>query len=108
MKAAADDRGEAALRRGEAYLYGRGVRQNCAEAIKNLKAASAKGNAKARSTFGTMYATGHCVPRDLPSSYFWFAQALRADPNNQVLEKDLSAVWNQMTPPERQMATKKQ
>jgi hypothetical protein len=32
--------------------------------------------------------------------------ALRVDPNNQILEKDLSAVWNQMTPPERQMATR--
>jgi len=74
--------------------------------MKYLKAASAKSNAKARSTFGTMYATGHCVPRDLPTSYTWFALALHADPNNQILEKDLSAVWNQMTPPERQLATR--
>jgi len=103
---AAPDTGDADFRKGEAYLYGRGMRENCDEAIKNLKAASAKSNAKARSAFGTMYATGHCVPRDLPTSYTWFALALRADPNNQILEKDLSAVWNQMTPPERQMATK--
>jgi len=66
----------------------------------------AKQSAKARSAFGTMYATGHCVARDLPTSYSWFAQALRADPNNQILEKDLTAVWNQMTPPERQLAAK--
>jgi hypothetical protein len=103
---AAADTGDAAFRKGEAYLYGRGVPENCDEAVKNLKAASAKSNAKARSTFGTMYATGHCVPRDLPTSYLWFAMALRLDPNNQILEKDLSAVWNQMTPPERQMATR--
>ncbi len=100
------DTGDAAFRKGEAYLYGRGVPENCDEAVKNLKAASAKSNAKARSAFGTMYATGHCVPRDLPTSYMWFALALRVDPNNQILEKDLSAVWNQMTPPERQMATR--
>jgi len=100
------DSGDAAFRRGEAYLYGRGVHENCDEAVKNLKAASAKSNAKARSTFGTMYATGHCVPRDLPTSYSWFALALRTDPNNQILEKDLSAIWNQMTPPERQLATR--
>jgi hypothetical protein len=100
------DTGDAAFRKGEAYLYGRGVPENCDEAVKNLKAASAKSNAKARSAFGTMYATGHCVPRDLPTSYGWFALALRVDPNNQILEKDLSAVWNQMTPPERQMATR--
>ena len=82
------------------------MRANCDEAVRNLKEASAKQNAKARSTFGTMYATGHCVPRDLPTSYSWFALALRADPNNQILEKDLVAIWNQMTPPERQMATR--
>ncbi len=103
---AAADAGDAAFRRGEAYLYGRGVPENCAEAFKYLKAASAKSNAKARSALGTMYDTGHCVPRDLPTSYLWFALALRVDPNNQILEKDLSAVWNQMTPPERQLATK--
>ena len=103
---AAADSGDAAFRKGEAYLYGRGAPKNCDQAVKYLKAASAKSNAKARSAFGTMYATGHCVPRDLPTSYLWFAMALRADPNNQILEKDLSAVWNQMTPPERQLATK--
>lgn len=103
---ASTESGDAAFRKGVAYLYGRGVRENCAEAMKYLKAASGQQNAKARSTFGTMYATGHCVPRDLPTSYSWFALALRVDPNNQILEKDLTAVWNQMTPPERQMATK--
>lgn len=103
---AAPDTGDAAFRKGETFLYGRGVPENCDEAVKNLKAASSKSNAKARSAFGTMYATGHCVPRDLPTSYLWFALALRVDPNNQILEKDLSAVWNQMTPPERQMATR--
>ena len=102
----ANDTGEADFRKGEAYLYGRGVRENCDQAIKYLKTASGKLNARARSTFGTMYATGHCVPRDLPTSYSWFALALRVDPNNKILEKDLSAVWNQMTPPERQLATR--
>jgi zinc-ribbon domain len=102
---AAADTGEAAFRKGEAYLYGRGAAKNCDEAVKNLKAA-AKSNAKARSAFGTMYATGHCVPRDLPTSYQWFALALRVDPNNQILVKDLNAIWNQMTPPERQTTTR--
>jgi hypothetical protein len=102
----AADTGDADFRKGEAYLYGRGMPENCDEAVKYLKAASAKSNAKSRSAFGTMYATGHCVPRDLPTSYVWFAQALRVDPNNQILEKDLNAVWNQMTPPERQLATR--
>jgi hypothetical protein len=105
---AAADSGDALFRRGEAYLYGRNGTEDCGNALKFLKMASDKAHAKARSTMGTMYATGHCVPRDLPSSYRWFALALRVDPNNVILEKDLSAVWNQMTPPERQVATKSQ
>jgi hypothetical protein len=104
--AVSGDKGDAEFKRGEAYLYGRGMPENCNEAIRNLKEASAKQNAKARSTFGTMYATGHCVPHDLPTAYSWFAQALRVDPNNQILSKDLTAVWNQMTPPERQMTAR--
>lgn len=104
--AATADSGDADYRKGEAFLYGRGVAESCDEAVKFLKAASARQNAKARSTFGTMYATGHCVPRDLPTSYAWFALALHVDPNNQILEKDLTAIWNQMTPPERETATK--
>jgi hypothetical protein len=103
---AAVDTGDAEFHKGEAYLYGRGAAENCDQAVKFLKAASAKSNARARSAFGTMYATGHCVARDLPTSYLWFAMALQVDPNNQILEKDLNAVWNQMTPPERQIATR--
>ncbi|HWZ82516.1 MAG TPA: zinc-ribbon domain-containing protein [Terriglobales bacterium] len=106
--APAEDSGDALFRRGESYLYGRNGTEDCVNALKYLKMASDKQHAKARSMMGTMYATGHCVPRDLPNSYRWFALALRVDPNNSVLEKDLSAVWNQMTPPERQMATKSQ
>ena len=102
----AEDTGDTDFRKGEAYLYGRGTPENCDAALKYLRAASVKSNAKARSMLGTMYDTGHCVARDLPTSYLWFALALRADPNNQILEKDLSAVWNQMTQPERQMATR--
>ena len=104
--AAGSAEGDGLFRKGEAYLYGRGVPESCSQAIRYLKSASDKSNSKARSTFGTMYATGHCVPRDLPTSYRWFALALQADPNNSILEKDLGAIWNQMTPPERQLATK--
>jgi hypothetical protein len=102
------DSGDALFRRGESYLYGRNGTADCGNAIKYLKMAADQQHAKARSMMGTMYATGHCVPRDLPSSYRWFALALRVDPNNSILEKNLRAIWNQMTPPERQLATKSQ
>jgi len=105
---AADDSGDALFRRGERYLYAKGGAEDCVNAMKYLKMASDKQNAKARSAMGTMYATGHCVSRDLPSAYRWFALALRVDPNNSVVEQNLSSVWNQMTPPERQLATKSQ
>lgn len=105
---AAADSGDALFRRGESYLYGRNGTADCGNAVKYLKMAADQQHAKARSMMGTMYATGHCVQRDLPSSYRWFALALRVDPNNSILEKNLRAVWNQMTPPERQLATKSQ
>jgi TPR repeat protein len=94
---------------GQKYLYGgHGVRQNCALARQNLLAAANNDNSKAESTLGTMYATGHCVPRDIPLAYRWFARALHADPRNTRLEKDAEIMWNQMTPPERQLALRNQ
>jgi TPR repeat protein len=94
---------------GQKYLYGgHGVRQNCTLARQNLLAAAKNDNSKAESTLGTMYATGHCVPRDIPLAYRWFAQALHSDPRNTRLEKDAEIMWNQMTPPERQLALRNQ
>ena len=95
------DSGEA---EGEKYLYGTGVPQNCDRAQKSLLAAAGRADAKAQSVLGTMYATGHCAPRDLPLAYKWFAKALHQDPNNDRLSQDLKVLWNQMTPDERQLA----
>jgi hypothetical protein len=53
-----------------------------------------------------MYATGHCVSRDLPTAYRYFALVLRTDPENGVASQNLESLWKQMTPPERQAATK--
>jgi hypothetical protein len=90
--------------RGEKYLYGNGVAVNCGRAQSDLQAAAAQGNAKADSVLGTMYATGHCVTRDMPLAYRWFAKALREDPGNTRLQSDLQVLWDQMTEPERQIA----
>lgn len=89
---------------GEKYLYGNGAPQSCSMAQKNLLAAAESSNSRAASVLGTMYATGHCVTRDLPLAYFWFAKAMQQEPNNARLEHDLTAVWNEMTPDERQVA----
>jgi hypothetical protein len=89
---------------GEKYLYGNGVPENCTRARTNLLAAAQHSNAQAQSVLGTMYATGHCATRDLPTAYRWFGRSLRQDPKNSRLEEDLRVLWNQMTPAERQQA----
>jgi hypothetical protein len=89
---------------GEKYLYGNGVPENCARARKSLLAAAQRSNAKAENVLGTMYATGHCATRDLPTAYRWFGRSLRQDPGNTRIEQDLKVLWNQMTPQERKLA----
>jgi hypothetical protein len=89
---------------GERYLYGNGVPENCARARKNLLAAAQHNNAKAQNVLGTMYATGHCATRDLPTAYRWFGRSLRQDPSNTRIEQDLKVLWSQMTPEEQKLA----
>jgi len=93
---------------GEKYLYGNGVPENCDLAQKNIRTAANRSNARGQTLLGAMYATGHCVARDLPSAYRWFAKALHNDPGNSRIQSDLEMVWKQMTPGERQMATRSQ
>jgi len=90
---------------GERYLYGNGVPQNCARAENSLRTAAMHANSKAQTVLGTMYATGHCVGRDLPSAYRWFARALHEEPQNGRISADLQVLWRQMTPQEKQLAT---
>lgn len=93
---------------GERYLYGRGVPEDCERAQRNLQIAARQSNAKAQTLLGAMYATGHCVGRDLPSAYRWFAKALHGDPGNSRVQRDLEVLWKQMTPEERLLAMKSQ
>lgn len=93
---------------GERYLYGRGVRADCALAQRNLMIGARQSNPKAQTLLGAMYATGHCVGRDLPTAYRWFAKALHGDPSNSRVQRDLEVLWKQMTPEERQLAMKSQ
>jgi hypothetical protein len=93
---------------GEKYLYGNGVPENCTRARSSLLAAAQHSNAQAQNVLGTMYATGHCATRDLPTAYRWFSRSLRKDPSNTRIEQDLKVLWNQMTPEERQVALRDQ
>jgi hypothetical protein len=89
---------------GEKYIYGRGVPQDCARGMKTVKPAADQNNSKAMITMGALYATGHCVSRDLPTAYRFFALALRKDPENAALKQNVEMVWSQMTQSERQQA----
>jgi hypothetical protein len=88
------------------YLYGKGVAQNCDRGLKLLKPAADHANPKAMIEMGALYSAGLCTPRDLPTAYRWFAQALRKDPDNQAVQSDLQKLWGEMTQPERQLAIK--
>jgi TPR repeat protein len=54
-----------------------------------------------------MYATGHCVSKDLPNAYRWFALASRQQGDNMWVQKNLEMIWREMTPQERQLATQR-
>ena len=98
---------DALVANAEKYLYGRGVPQNCDRALSSLRAAAARQNSRARSLLGTMYATGHCVGRDLPNAYRWFALASRENADNMWVQRNLEMIWREMTPQERQLATQR-
>jgi hypothetical protein len=89
---------------GEKYLYGNGVSQDCERAQKDLRTAAAHSYSQAESLLGTMYASGHCLGRDLPAAYRWYARALRHEPGNTRIASDLEVLWSQMTPAERKAA----
>jgi hypothetical protein len=90
----------------ERYIYGRGARQDCDHGMRLLKTAAQQSNPKAMISMGAVYSTGTCTPRDLPTAYRWFAQALHKQPDNQALQDDLKNLWEKMTQPERQLAIK--
>jgi TPR repeat protein len=89
---------------GEKYIYGRGVPQDCSRGLRTVRPAADQGNLKAMITMGALYATGHCIARDLPTAYRFFALALRKDPNNAALKQNIEMIWAQMTQLERQQA----
>ena len=90
----------------ERYIYGNGALQDCDHGLRLLKSAAGQSDPKAMISMGTLYSTGTCTPRDLPTAYRWFALALHKQPDNQALQDDLQKLWSQMTQPERQLAIK--
>ena len=90
---------------GEKYLYGRGVARSCNQAVSYFNAAAAKQNPQAFSHLGALYATGECVPMDRAAAYAYFRRAYAVEPSNRYFEQNLTMLWREMSPDERQRAT---
>jgi outer membrane biosynthesis protein TonB len=81
---------------------------DCERQLPAMRKAAARGDAKAKADLGQAYLAGRCVPRDLPTSYHWYALALRTAPDSPQVSAQLEAIWKQMSPAERQLALKAQ
>jgi hypothetical protein len=99
-----DQNSEEPVRLAEIYLTGKGVPQNCDEALGILRTASNRGNARALIKLGALYATGNCVAMDRVAAYRYFTLASRNEPNNTWLEQSRSMLWANMTASERKQA----
>jgi len=66
---------EAQLKLGDAYLRGRGVTQNGAEAIRWFRASAEKGNAEAQYVLGNLYEVGIALRQDDAEATKWFLTA---------------------------------
>lgn len=90
-----------ALVKAQKYLQGRGVRQSCEQGLMYLKAATQENDPNAAIQMGALYSSGLCVAQDRVRAYQWFSSARDMAPNNRWIDKNLSQLWAQMTPAER-------
>jgi hypothetical protein len=105
-KATAKGNGEAPVLLADMYAQGKGVPKDCEQAVLLLNAAAKKMNVRARSKLGSMYAAGECVPQDRVKAYKWMSAALEANPGSEWLEKNREALLRDMSPAERQRASR--
>ena len=86
------------------YIQGRGVPQDCNRGFQLLRSATEKPNPRAHIQLGALYASGTCVEQDRAQAYHHFAAAQSLDPKNTWIERNLNALWREMTPAERERA----
>jgi len=84
LKAAAHDRtkagwsvADAGYLLGESYRYGRGVRQNPAQAIYWYRKAAEEGHVRAQFQLGWAYLHGQEVPKDYAEAVNWWRKAVK-------------------------------
>ena len=68
---ATTDHAEALFKKGDKYMNGKGVTENCAEAAKWYRQAAEQGHARAQSQLGLMYVIGEGVPQDFTEAARW-------------------------------------
>jgi TPR repeat protein len=98
---AGDPRQNQLLQTGERFLYGRGGRRDCNQAVSYFREAAKQYNGPAMTHLGAMYASGNCVQKNRLEAYKWFSRAQEAQPSNQWLGRNMNMLWRQMTPEER-------
>ena len=95
-----------ALLNAQRYLQGKGVRQNCAQGLQYLKAATEQKDPEATVQMAALYASGHCVSQNRVQAYKWFTSASELQPSNHWIEKNLNWLWADMTSAERRQISK--
>lgn len=100
--AADDDPPSPSLVKAQQYIHGQGVRQNCEQGLIYLRAAARENDPRAAVQMGALYSSGLCVPHDRVRAYEWFSTARDMQPNNQWISKNMTELWAQMSPQERQ------
>ena len=103
-KAVGKGSADAQVRLADLYLDGRGVPQNCEQALVLLNSASRKNYSRARIRLGSLYATGKCVPQDRVAAYHWMTLALDSSPGSQWVEENRQMLWSHMSAEERRRA----
>jgi len=71
--------------------------------LRYVKPAADQANPKAMITMGALYATGHCLSRDLPTAYRSSRSRCEGS-GERPLKQNAQMVWAQMTAAERQQA----
>jgi hypothetical protein len=82
---------DAQLKLGDAYLRGRGVKQNDAEAFRWFLIAAEKGNAEAQYHVGSHYPIGRGVNRDDAEASKWFLKA--AENGNAIAQYNMGVLY---------------
>ena len=103
-KAVGKGSADAQVRLADMYIDGRGVPQNCDQALILLRSASGKKFSRARIRMGSLYATGKCVQQDRVAAYHWMTLALDSSPGSQWVEENRQSLWSQMSEEERRRA----